>query len=85
MGINNAPSHAVFLFLLFKTLCVLAVEKSICSGSHFGLPDYNASNSLLFGSTTGGAKEIDRVDHAFLVQDFAKASNFTEEQWKHNV
>lgn len=88
MGINSAPKLAVLLSLLFKILCPSAVEKNICSLAHFGLPDLDACNSLLFGSTTGrprGIHIIDGADHAFIFSDFAKASDFTEEQWKHKV
>lgn len=88
MGINSTPSLAVLLSLLFKTLCVSAVEKSICSLSYFGLPDYHACYSLLFSGTKGrrrGINVIDGADHAFLLQDFAEASDFTKEQWKYKV
>lgn len=89
MAIRNASStHVVLLLALLSTLSVVAAEKSVCSLSDFGLPDYQACNSLLFGSPNmrpRGINLIDGADHAFLLKDFAEASEFTEQQWKYKV
>ena len=82
MSINSAPGLAGLLLFLFKTLSVSAVDKSICSLSCFGLPDYDAYNLLLFSGTMGKLRVInvtDGADHAFLPSDFAKSSELTEE------
>lgn len=88
MGIDNTPSLTLLLSFVFFILYVSAAEQSVCSRLEFGYPDFHACNTLLFGGTARfprGINLIDGLDHAFLLWQFAKESDFTRQQWENRV
>lgn len=80
-----------FLTAAFHTFFIVpsaAGSEPYCNRTFYGVPNYLACNTLLFGkgpSHSGGIASLDNVDHGFLLPYFGRKSQFTDWQWRHRV
>lgn len=87
-------SHLRLLTVVFQALTVLRSLASAarfgttCSRTVYGLPDYGACQTVLFGgegSGSGGISNIDSYEHGFLLPFFGHRTQFTDWQWRHRI